>query len=191
MLIRVFQFLMIVNLLAISIPGFSEPRIYIKNKYYYISPSTVDGIRTELNKKSPLKEKSKIFHALTDWKVKWAFWWEESWRKCSMGNAQVSLQLTYTYPKLSNPYFNDQVFVQFMTYKKALKKHEEKHGQIGLEAAKEIEQTLKKLDSEKTCELLSKKANAIAKDIIRKYKQKDDAFDKKTNHGKTEGVSLN
>ena len=57
----------------------------------------------------------------------------------------------------------------------ALKRHEENHGKNGILAAQEIEKT--------------KCANGDA--VIKKWNKADTAYDKRTKHGKTEGVVLN
>lgn len=59
----------------------------------------------------------------------------------------------------------------------------------GLYAAREIEIALLNIDA-LNCDELDASVNASANKIISKYNERDTEYDKKTNHGKTEGVDI-
>lgn len=104
------------------------------------------------------------FWAYTDWYVKWS------------GNCKVSVKITYRMPKHKNEAALDPTLrKEWRAMVSALKAHEEKHGAHGIQAAQEIEKT--------RC------ANGNA--IIQKWANQDRVLDKRTGHGRHEGVQLN
>ena len=104
------------------------------------------------------------YWAYTDWYVNWT------------GNCDLSVKITYTMPKHKNEAKLDPaVRENWKTFLVALRQHEEKHGAHGIQAAQEIEKT--------------KCANGNA--VIDKWSKQDKVLDKRTDHGKKEGVVLN
>ncbi|WP_234172242.1 DUF922 domain-containing protein [Ruegeria pomeroyi] len=103
------------------------------------------------------------FWADTDWYVKWT------------GSCDLSVSITYTMPKHKNEAKLDpELRKSWKSFVTALKKHEELHGAHGVQAAQEIEQT--------------KCADGDA--VIRKWSNQDKVLDKRTDHGKKDGVVL-
>ncbi|MDU8927935.1 DUF922 domain-containing protein [Alisedimentitalea sp. MJ-SS2] len=101
--------------------------------------------------------------AYTDWYVKWS------------GSCKLSVKITYTMPRHKNEGKLDPALrKRWKAMVRALKAHEEKHGAHGVQAAREIEKT--------RC------ANGDA--VIKKWNKQDKVLDKRTKHGKTEGVVL-
>lgn len=101
------------------------------------------------------------FWAYTEWYVKWT------------GACKVSVSVKYTLPKLASPgKVPADVRQKFDAMYAALKAHEENHGAYGISAAREIE-----------------KAGCTNGDaIIKKYNKAEVDYDKRTDHGFTEGV---
>ena len=72
-----------------------------------------------------------------------------------------------------------------------LLKHEEGHKDSGLYAARDIEKALLSLGSFNDCQELEITANQTAKKIIQKYNKRDKDYDRKTDYGRLQGVSIN
>ncbi|MBZ0130356.1 MAG: DUF922 domain-containing Zn-dependent protease [Rhodobacteraceae bacterium] len=105
----------------------------------------------------------KGFWAYTDWYVSWT------------GSCATSVKITYTLPRHKNVNALDAaVRKKWLAMIKALEAHEHKHGQNAINAAEEIEKT--------------KCANG--NDVLKKWNKADVDLDKRTRHGKTEGVVL-
>ena len=105
----------------------------------------------------------KGYWAYTDWYVKWT------------GSCETSVAITYTLPKHKNvDKLDPTVRKKWLGMIDALTKHEQKHGQNAINAAQEIEKT--------------KCANGNA--VIKKWNKADIDLDKRTDHGKKEGVVL-
>ncbi|NBR90556.1 MAG: DUF922 domain-containing protein [Rhodobacteraceae bacterium] len=149
-----------VALVGVSLAGAVEakPKVSVSEKYYTVDATTVDGLLKQMGQRGP-----NGYWAYTDWRIKWT------------GSCALSATVTYTLPKHKNEAKLDPALQKkWKAMTTALKKHEEKHGANGVQAATEIEQT--------------KCANGDA--VIKKYNKKDIDLDARTDHGKKEGVVL-
>lgn len=103
------------------------------------------------------------FWAYTRWDIRWT------------GSCRVTVKVTYTLPKHRKPsVMPSNIRKSWERMRAALVAHEKLHGAHGVSAAQEI--------AAAGC----KNGNAI----IRKYNKADQALDRRTNHGKTQGVVL-
>ena len=78
----------------------------------------------------------------------------------------------------------------FNQYYNALFNHEKNHMTSGLYAAREIENSILKLNGFKNCKDLETIANTIGNKIIKKYNKRDKAYDKRTKHGQKVGINI-
>ncbi|WP_157046562.1 DUF922 domain-containing protein [Roseovarius sp. BRH_c41] len=106
----------------------------------------------------------KTYWAFTEWYVRWT------------GDCKLSVTVDITLPKHKNPEkMPADLRQKFDTMLAALTAHERQHGRHGIEAAQEIE-----------------RAACVGGDaILKKYNAIDVTFDKKTDHGRKQGVALN
>ncbi len=112
-----------------------------------------------------MKERGpKGYWAYTRWDIRWT------------GGCRVTVKVAYTMPKHKNPSaLSPDMRRRFDAMLANLMAHEKQHGQHGIDAAHEIY-----------------RANCNGgMDIIRKYNRMDEAYDRRTKHGQTEGVVLN
>lgn len=145
-----------------------------------------------MHKRSPVKKNGKTFKGHTHWNVKWNFKWKRKNGICYITKVNTSLTITYTMPRIAKDYDVAQPVRQsFSNYYNSLLNHEKGHMKSGLYAARDIEKALLNLGSFKRCDKLDETANATANKIVKKYNRRDTEYDRKTNHGKTEGVDIN
>ncbi len=185
------KFCWIPILLLICLPVKAEPITDIQYRYYSIYPKHKSDLETEMQTRSPIVENGKKFKGYTKWHVNWKYWWYESPKSCKLTEAKVFLKVTYTLPQIPNNHVTSaetrSIFNQFY---KALFKHEENHKNSGLFAARDIEKALLNLGSFPTCKALEVAANKKGNQIIEQYAQRDRDYDKRTDHGRLEGVML-
>lgn len=142
-----------------QVPVFAaEPTVKVIHKYYDLSGRTDLALKRQVQTLGPGG-----FWAFTRWKVSWS------------PPCKVRLKIIYTFPRLTDrnsvPLSVRNDWDAMMV---RLTAHEEKHGQNGLNAAREI--------------LAADCQNAQA--ISKKWANKDRLLDQKTQHGKTQGVDL-
>lgn len=139
-------------------PALASPRITELTKTYPVSALTAQGLRREMGSYGPGR-----FWALTQWDIRWD-------SKCN-----VTVRVTYTLPKHTNPGgMPTLVAGAWNRMLRNLVAHERLHGANGIAAAKEI--------STARCR--------GAKKILRKYQNADRTLDRETQHGSRAGVVL-
>lgn len=129
--------------------------------------------------------KGKGFHGYTEWFVRWQFRWRYDERSCWITDVDVTLDATITLPEL---YTDDaRAQARFDRYIAALTEHEEGHLANGRQAAEEVAESIADLERN-TCAELEADANAIGKARVKAANARDKAYDKRTQHGRTEGA---
>ena len=69
-------------------------------KFYRITGSTEKELRLQMNELGSSEEGTgKIFDARTDWRINWYFYYSQGTKECKIDRVDVSLSITYTYPK--------------------------------------------------------------------------------------------
>lgn len=179
--------------LAFMVSGmvYAEPTTSTVFKYYDIFPASNAELNREMLKRSPIKKNGRTFKGHTHWKVNWHFKWQRRNGICRITKVNTTLSVTYTMPRIAEGYRVTQpVRRSFNSYFASLLKHEKNHMKSGLYAARDIEYALLNLGAFASCEQLDATANATGKRIIQQYNKRDREYDKKTDHGRTEGVNI-
>jgi predicted secreted Zn-dependent protease len=170
----------------------AEPEVETTFAFYNIFPNSTVELSKEMRKRSPIKRDGKAFDAYTEWHVEWNYRWNKKDGMCVITKVNTSLDVTYRLPRIAkNHPAPPNVRQAFKNYSAALFKHEKNHMKSGLNAAREVEKALLNLGSFETCDQLEASANTLGNDIVHKYNELDKEYDRKTDHGKTEGVDIN
>lgn len=115
--------LLAIMLISVSGTSYSAPSVSVSTKYYKISGSNVEQLKTQMKQHGP-----KSFWAYSDWYVRWN------------DSCQISVSIKYTYPRWTN---RDNAPValrrRWDRMMKNLRHHEKVHGKHGILAAREIE----------------------------------------------------
>jgi len=175
----------------ISPPLRSEPNIQINYKFYDIYPVKPEELYQEMHQQSPIVRNGRKFVGLTNWRVNWKYSWQKAKEQCKIETIATDLQVTYTMPRIhTSQAVSPQLKQAFDRYYAELLQHERGHKDSGLFAAREIEQELLNMQFYEDCEQLSQAANYRAKQIIKKYNQRDRDYDRLTQHGRLTDVNL-
>lgn len=169
---------------------YSYPKVTTIEKSYVVEAKEKDSLLASVNKASPIRQDGEVFHAYTDTSVNWSYWWDKRKNFCKFNRVETSVEITYTFPRLSKNTQNLEVKEIWDQFFPALVEHEKGHAQIAIDAAQEIERNLRNMPSFSNCDLLSKKANENAQIILDKFIPKHRDYDRKTGHGKTQGAYL-
>lgn len=174
-----------------SDPLFAEPLVNIAFEHYDIYPTAHKDLRNELIRNSPIKKSDQIHFGHTAWTVEWRFKWRKQNGQCKINQVTTSLDVTYILPRIAPGFSIDSKLEKsFNRYYDLLFAHEQEHMKSGLYAARDIEAALLNLKSFEQCNVLDKHANATGHALIEKYKERDREYDRKTRHGKSEGVDI-
>ena len=181
---KVISFLISVVLSSVA---FSEPLVFEEYEYYYVNPNTRADILTSLKENSPIHENGTIMYGSSNSDVKWNLKWKHNSQICWITSVNTKVNTTYTLPKLIEGGSGIDDF--WANWYPNLLTHERGHHKLAIDAAEEIERKIRKMPSFSTCDLLEKNANNIVLESINKLRRLQKDYDKRTNHGETQGAS--
>ena len=157
--------------------------------YYDIHGSTIAELRADMRKLGP-KIEGASFVGETRSPMRWT-WRTESTRSgsCSIRDVMVTINAQITLPRWTPPANADSSVVkEWNRFLTALEVHEAGHKDISAKAGKAIIDRLRNISS--PCALLGNRANDIARDIVTKQMQEQQAYDATTRHGLTQGTAF-
>lgn len=168
----------------------ADPRIDVKIKYYKVRGETVEELRKELTKKTPIRNNGQSFDANTTWYVKWNTQWAMKGMSCSIISVTTRVSIVFTLPKWANSKDADaKEREKWAKFFKQLVEHENGHKDIAVGSAKEIERVVMNMESRKDCETLKRDSNRLGQTIIEKYHELTQQYDIETDHGRKKRAS--
>ncbi len=166
-----------------------EPNVFINYAYYEIIGATANDLRTQMDRFGPADEFRTQHDAHTEWYVDWSYPNSIINGSCATGPIQVTVTITYTFPKWNIPPDASQELVdKWLTYIRALQMHEDGHKKIGLDAGYEILRTLNELPAYPSCSQLEQAADTVGHNILDEFRQQEVVYDQVTTHGEAQGV---
>lgn len=164
----------------------SESLVYT---YYMANADPNRSLLSILNTSSPIRQNGQVFHAHTDWNVKWSFrWFRNPDGRCRIIKVTTELTGSINLPKLVEA--TAMQGGQFDIYLSALRIHELGHYDIGKEAAAAIDRKMLSLPEMAGCKALESAANDLGYRTLNEYKEREVQYDASTGHGKSQGAWL-
>lgn len=129
--------------------------------------------------------------AYTSWEVRWSYPLVRETDSCSLGEAQVRVDLRIQLPRWDPPAEADPDLIALWDgYLRALEAHEEGHAQLALAAACEVQQVLHSLGPQPDCERMELAADRATQAVIDRYHDLEVRYDLETDHGAADGAVL-
>lgn len=157
----------------------------VAETYYDVEHEEGDSLRAVIGDASPIEGG---YHGYTKWNLKWSFSFDWDDESCWVSDVTVNMSATITLPEL----YTDDPSAQrrFDRYIVALREHEEGHVDTARLAAEEIEEAVLNMDARPTCKILGRDANALSQAIVKRGNQRDKDYDRRTDHGRTQGARV-
>jgi predicted secreted Zn-dependent protease len=132
------------------------------------------------------------FAATTQWQLRWDFRVEAPpGGSCRVVSAATSLDIRMTLPRWTQTKDAPPALVKrWSTFADALRKHENGHRDIAIEAAHAVAARAAAVPAEKDCTTLRTNVSRIADDTLREFKDKESSYDVTTMHGRTQGATF-
>ncbi len=168
----------------------AEPTVSEKIEYYDVTGNTPQEIRQDLNRIGPLTDAGRQrFDAVTNWYVRWRYNYARTSQSCSISSVSLTVEVAIKMPRLApSPNRLAMVTSAFEDFAKNLMTHEKGHAQNGIDIARRIEEGIRKLPPESSCEQLGQIANALGNSLIKEANRADIEYDARTQHGRTQGA---
>jgi predicted secreted Zn-dependent protease len=181
--------LLVFGLTPVVQPVFAEPAVTERFNYYDVSGSTVQEVRTDLNRKRPSDQTGSRYDAITLWHIAWNYSYEPMGQRCEILKVSTRVEVAITFPRLKNTAATPAEVVQaFARYTDKLLLHEKGHAQNAIDTAAKIEREIRNMPSRPSCPELKEEANSLARSVVKKANQWDIDYDLRTQHGRTQGA---
>ena len=148
--------------------------------YFSIGGRNLDEIQTELDKRGPkLNSTGRRHPGATEMEFKTKIQYGESRGRCRVTDAQVSVNAKVILPRWRARRRSDrETQLIWDTLASDIKRHEESHVVIAKNHARELENALKKLYPERSCEQTAAKAKSTTDRIMAKHDAEQAKFDR-------------
>ena len=175
---------------AFAFAAFAEPAVSEQMIYYDVSGSTVGGNwPPRCAKRGPVDSDGHKYDADTKWFVKWAYRYQQTGEGCRLQPVTVSVRVDYIVPRLAAPSaVPANLRGRWDNFASKLTTHERGHGRHGVDAARDVERSLRELFG--SCKTIGAEADALARQVIAKYNRLDVQYDAETHHGASQGAVL-
>ena len=177
-------------LMLLPWPVRAEVSEALQYRYYTVTSREGEALWQALDRASPIREKGQVFRGDTRWEVLWDLRWEQAPNgRCALSSVQTRLRATITLPQLGSGW-DASSRARFVRYVTALRRHELGHVDTGREAARAIDRQLSAFPAMPSCDALKHAANAAGFELLEQARLRDQAYDRQTAHGRSEGVIL-
>ena len=183
----------ILSAAPVEAPRIDTPKIEESVEYHDISGRTSAELSAAL-KRIAYAEPSgdRYFAANTTWRIAWNFQIEAPPReRCRLTSATASLDIQMNLPRWQPPRDAPPPLVQrWQTFAAAVRRHEDGHRDIAVEAAHEILDRVSKVPPASQCEALKRSLGRVADATLREYRDKESSYDVTTLHGRAQGATF-
>lgn len=181
---------MSMGLLGLALPASAEVTERLTYQSYRAELKEGETVADALNSATPIRKWfGRRFHGHIAWQVQWTFSQETlPDGRCAMGPGQVVLTSDITLPELVGGDAENRA--RFVVYLAALRKHELGHHDIALAAARQIDEGMRALPPEASCEVLLARANGLGGEWLEQARMLEKAYDQQTQYGRTQGAWL-
>jgi predicted secreted Zn-dependent protease len=155
--------------------------------HYDVTGTTAGELYSAMRAYGPVHDGRRVYghHA---WDIRWTFRYAASSGACRMRDVRVELTSTTTLPRWSPPAdASDSLVAQWTTFRAALEAHEHGHARIGADAAREIHRSLRG-HQQVYCGSMAAQANALAQQILARYREQNRRYDQQTGAGASQGA---
>lgn len=166
----------------------ATPRVDASTATYAVTGATESEVRHSLDT-SPLSPDGRRRIGYTQADIYWRYQYRESGGKCRVIGVSVTLTTKTTLPRWDAPAGASRALRdKWDRFLGALTAHEQGHSDIGMAAAKKIEDALWRAPMPTTCKGYDDALGRIANRLFDAATKEQKAFDERTDHGALQGV---
>ena len=168
---------------VLSAPASADTKVEIKTKTYNIAGRTGEALVAAMDRKGPRQGFTTRAIAQTKYTVGWEFEWETGNGSCRLAKADGLLNMTYTYPKISNDISPD-LQRRWTKFFSGVQTHEEHHGRLAQQMMRAAEKSVTGLSNrdDPTCKRTLAAAQRKISAVYAKYEAQQVQFDKVEHH---------
>ena len=177
-------------LLVFGMSDLFAQHVSCTTNYYTVTGSDLREIHQSFRRARPWRDTGG-HDGFTVWNVSWRFNSSYNGSVCRLTTFSTTTTINITLPRWIAPTnAPDVVRTEWDRYIRALGKHEYGHAQYAFAAAAEAQRRIKEVSEDASCDRLKQRATSLCNGIIEKYKQLDQSYDQRTDHGRNDGARL-
>jgi predicted secreted Zn-dependent protease len=185
------RILALLALAALAVSGGARAEVHetLDTGHYEARAQPGGSVALALNEASPFRPGNQVFHSATAWTMDWKLRPQATADgRCRTAEVSIDLRGEMLLPRLlGGSRAQQQRFEDYLT---RLREHELGHFEIGREAARALEKSLYALEPARSCAQLQAAARDEGARLLKKYEAMGDAYDRQTEHGRTQGAWL-
>jgi predicted secreted Zn-dependent protease len=169
-----------------------DPATHETVAYYEISARTEPEIVNELNAKGPGGTGGKTYWGMTQWSTSWDFRTRQVGKgHCVVDGAELSLRILIVLPRWTPPGdVSPTVVEKWKRLSSALERHEREHATHGRDAVTAVASLMRGDRQAGSCTALRRTLEKEGRALVQHGGELDKELDRRTQHGATEGVSI-
>jgi predicted secreted Zn-dependent protease len=166
------------------------PAIQDTIQYHDVEGNTASALLAALKRVSYARPNGDTFAAAnTRWRLSWNVTVQPTKNGCALESATTGLDVEMNLPRWTPPAGARPGLVRsWNTFADAVRKHEDGHREIAIDAVHEVDRRLQGARTARSCDALRKNLKRVAEAAVREYREKDNSYDVTTMHGRTQGV---
>ncbi len=177
--------------LATASACWAEPRVMQNVFYYEVPGTTASEVRANLMRFGPRGDWGERFDGHTRWFVRWHYRFREGEQSCEISSVATVVDITITMPRLAaNAEIPPELERAFSAYTDKLMEHEKGHAENGIDVARRIEKAIAALPPKPSCDEFGDAANALGESLLDEAIERDRDYDRRTEHGRTQGAQF-
>ena len=171
-----------------AIDASAAPRVTASTNEYAITGTKPSLTSASLRQALPT-DGGQRFLGHTQWSIKYRFQTTPSASGCRVVSAHANVNIVHTLPQWKDRAgASPAAQAQWDHYSRALARHEQGHAAIAIKHAHRIETALN-LIAGATCAEVNGAANQRAQHILAEVHRENAAYDRQTDHGRTQGAT--
>jgi len=160
-------------------------------EWFEVRGMSIRDINATMRATAPKDKEGKPRWGQAPWNLKWKFRHAQSGEQCRIGEFTVIVNTTLRLPKwVDQPNALPGLQKSWETFTKALRIHEEGHRDNAIRAGNDLARRLRALQPYPNCEALNQEITRVGTRIISEYQMVDQAYDRGTEHGVSQGAVL-
>ncbi|HST24710.1 MAG TPA: DUF922 domain-containing protein [Gaiellaceae bacterium] len=166
--------------------------VVTRHRDYTITGTTAVALRDAMDRLGPIDPPTgKRFDARTNWHIDWRYSYSQPAGKCSLvrTNVTVTVTVTYIFP-MWHPGTGaaSGLAARWSRYMTALRRHESGHANDAIATGHRILRDIDGLAPAASCTALGSRADTVANADIKRANAWDVSYDRRTDHGATQGA---
>lgn len=157
--------------------------------YRDISGSTRSALIASLDRIAVGEPGEERYYANTHWELRWSFRIASTGGDCHVTSASTDLTVNMRLPRWNPPRNAPRDLIErWNRFSTALRKHEDGHRDIAIDAAHELASRITNTPPASDCEKLKLSVSRRADAVLDEYRGKERRYDDTTGHGRTQGA---